>query len=170
MREIAREAGLSPGNLYYYFRGRDELLAFCQDHVLDRLLGEVEAARTGERSAPTRLRRLIRAQVDCMLDDLAGAAAHLEVDALPPRVRNRILRKRDRYERALRRIISEGVREKSLHTDDPALAARAILGAINWSARWFRPEGSRTASEIGNSFAEFLVRGLSPRPNGKGKP
>ena len=170
MREIAREAKLSSGNLYYYFRGKDELLAFCQDHALDRLLSEVKAARTGEPSAPLRLRRLIRSQVHCMLDDLAGAAAHLEVDALPPRIRARILRKRQRYERALRRIIQDGVRERTLQTDNAALAARAILGAVNWSARWFSPEGKLTPSEIGDRFAELLVRGLSPHPNGASKP
>jgi TetR/AcrR family transcriptional regulator len=170
MLEIAREAKLSSGNLYYYFRGKDELLAFCQDHALDRLLAEVEEACAGERTAPARLRRLIRSQVHCMLDDLAGAAAHLEVDALPPRIRERILRKRQRYERAMRRMIQEGVRDRELETDDPALAARAILGAVNWSARWFNPEGKLTPSEIGDQFAKLLVRGLTPHPNGKGKP
>ena len=169
MRDIAHEAKLSSGNLYYYFRGKDELLAFCQDHALDRLLAEVNAARAGESSAPARLKRLICSQVHCMLDDLAGAAAHLEVDALPPRIRSRVLRKRQRYERALRRIIQEGVRERELETADPALAARAILGAVNWSARWFNPEGKLTPAEIGNRFAELLVRGISPPRNGKGK-
>jgi AcrR family transcriptional regulator len=167
MREIAREARLSSGNLYYYFHGKDELLAFCQDHALDRLLAEVRLARRAERRAPDRLQRLIRAQVNCMLDDLAGAAAHLEVDALRPPIRSRILRKRQRYEHALRRIIQEGVRAGELQAADPALAARAILGAVNWSARWFRPEGSRSPSEIGNQFAELLIHGLTPHANGR---
>src|SRR2546422_182399 len=38
MRDIAVAADLSSGNLYHYFRGKNELLFFCQDRSLDRLL------------------------------------------------------------------------------------------------------------------------------------
>ena len=169
MREIVREAGLSPANLYYYFRGKDELLAFCQDHALDRMLAEVGRARRTKRSAAERLKSVIRAQVLCMLDDLAGAAAHLEVDVLPSRVRVRIVGKRDRYERAVRRLIEEGVRENRFVTSDPALAARAILGAVNWSARWYDPGGERSPAEIADVFSDYLVRGLGCRTEGGGR-
>src|SRR5947208_15452359 len=44
MREIAEEADLSPGHLYYYFRGQDEILLFCQERTLARLLAAVKGA------------------------------------------------------------------------------------------------------------------------------
>ena len=47
MREIAREADLSPGNLYHYFRGKHEILFFCQDRWLEHMLAVLERAVEG---------------------------------------------------------------------------------------------------------------------------
>src|SRR5215217_3714394 len=87
MREIAVAANLSPGNLYHYFGGKEEILFFCQDRSLDRLLDAlVEATNgAGERqprrlALPARLRRMARAHVLCLLDEVEGSAAHLTVD------------------------------------------------------------------------------------------
>jgi AcrR family transcriptional regulator len=160
MREIAEEADLSAANLYYYFRNRDELLFFCQDDSLDRLLARVAEARARARSPADQLRRVLEAHVICVLDELAGAMAHLEVDLLPPGQRARIVAKRDRYERALRRIVSAGVRSGAFVRCDAALVTRAILGALNWTARWYRPGGAKTPGEIARTFSGYLVRGL----------
>ena len=37
----------------------------------------------------------------------------------------------------------------------------AILGAINWIARWYKPEGRLQAPELGAQFADHLVGGLA---------
>ena len=35
-----------------------------------------------------------------------------------------------------------------------------ILGAVNWTVKWFRPDGRKSAREIGREQAELLVRGV----------
>ena len=89
-----------------------------------------------------------------------GSAAHLEIEGLPTALRDRIIEKRDRYERGIRRLISAGVRSGEFAPCDAKLVTRAILGATNWTARWFRPEGPTPAARVADGLADFLVRGL----------
>src|SRR5262249_59179316 len=97
MREIANAAGLSPGNLYHYFKGKEELLYFCQSRSLDRLLDALAVARATRRPLAERLHNLAVAHVLCLLDDVEGSAAHLEVNALPPRLPTAIVAEPVRY-------------------------------------------------------------------------
>lgn len=164
MRDIASAADLSLGNLYHYFKGKDELLFFCQDRSADRLLAALAAARTDRRPLAVRLRDLAVAHVLCLVDEVEGSAAHLEVDALPPRLRARIVAKRDRYERGVRALVAAGVRAGTLHAADATIATRAFLGALNWTAHWFHPEGKMSPPQIAGHVAHYAVSGLNPEP------
>ncbi|HKT47324.1 MAG TPA: TetR/AcrR family transcriptional regulator [Candidatus Acidoferrales bacterium] len=161
MRDIAAAADLSPANLYNYFRGKDEILFFCQDVSLDRLLAALESVRRSRHSTAEKLRIVIGAHLRCVLDEIEGSAAHLFAGGLAPKLQDRLIAKRDRYEDGVRQLIAGGIRNGEFAACDAALAARAILGALNWSVRWYRPGGTLSANEIAERFADFLIRGLS---------
>jgi AcrR family transcriptional regulator len=165
MRDIAAAADLSPANLYNYFQGKHEILFFCQDVTLDRLLAALEQARRSKATAAEKLRLVIVSHLRCVLDEVEGSAAHLLTGALPPRLQQRLVLKRDRYEEGVRHLIVTGIRTGEFVPCDPALAARAVLGALNWSVRWFHPEGVLTAAEIAEGFADYLIRGLLTKPD-----
>jgi AcrR family transcriptional regulator len=163
MRDIAEAAALSPANLYNYFRGKHEILFFCQDNSLDRMIAALKKARRMKASAAARLRLVIVSHLRCLLDEVEGSAAHLLTSALPPREQRYLVAKRDRYEEGVRSLIAAGVRSGEFASADPALAARAMLGALNWSVQWFRPDGPQTATEIAEGLADYLIQGLLAR-------
>jgi AcrR family transcriptional regulator len=164
MRDIAEAADLSPANLYHYFSGKDEILYFCQDRSLDLMLSALARARAGGNGLTGRLRQVLKAHAHAVLDEVEGGAAHLAVDALPDPLRRKIVAKRDRYEHALRRLVSEGIKRGEFTDCDAAVTTRAMLGAINWSATWYRPGGEWPADAVADMIASYLVRGLTAEP------
>jgi AcrR family transcriptional regulator len=160
MREIAAAAKLSPANLYNYFHGKHEILFFCQDIALDRMIAALGKARRLRAGATERLRLVIVSHVMCVLDEVEGSAAHLVPTELPARMQRTLAAKRDRYEDGVRQLVVAGMRAGEFVECDPALATRAVLGALNWSVRWFNPGGALTAAEIAAGLADYLLRGL----------
>jgi AcrR family transcriptional regulator len=164
MREIAAELGMTAGNLYYYFRGKDDLLAYCQETTLDALLAGAEAV-VGESHIPDiqKLRRVVVAHVVCLNETFPGSLAHFELEPLPADRRAPLARKRKRYERLLTRLIESGQAAGALRPGDVRLALFALLGAMNWTVKWFSAHGDKSALEVGERFAEIFLEGLAER-------
>ena len=96
-----------------------------------------------------------------MLDEVEGASAHVQIESLPPALRARIVRKRDRYERGAAPA-RRGRASAPASSSRPIRrsSTRAMLGALNWTVTWFRPDGPHDADTVSRGIADFLVRGL----------
>lgn len=160
MRDIAAELDMAVGNLYYYFKDKEEILAFVQEDALTGLLALAEKVRGQRLTADAKLSLLIEGHVVRLNEETPGSLAHLEIEALGELWRRRIQARRDEYERAFREIIEEGIVGGVFRPVDPKVSTLAILGSVNWTVKWFRPEGAKSAREIGRECAEILVRGL----------
>jgi AcrR family transcriptional regulator len=160
LEDIAEHLGVRKTALYHYFPDKEAILYACHQESLgelDRLIKEAKALG----SAGERLAHVIREHVRVMTDTLEGSPLAFEVTAFSPKRQREIIAARDRYERAVRRIIDQGIKEGEFRRVNSKVAVFAILGAINWIARWYRPEGSIHAPELGAEFAEHLVGGLT---------
>jgi TetR/AcrR family transcriptional regulator, cholesterol catabolism regulator len=160
--EIARALHMTKGNLYYYFKSKEEILYFCHDYSLDILLDLLRRTQREGGAPERRLRALIEAFVHMIIDELHGTALTMDLQALSPRLLRRIIAKRDRFDRGIRRVLQEGMKTGAFAPGDPKLLTFAILGAVNWITRWFDPRGPARSDEIARAFADYLLAGLRP--------
>ncbi len=157
---IARALHMTKGNLYYYFRNKEEILYFCHDHSLDHLLELLNKAEESDSPPDAKLRALIVGFVHMIIDELRGTALTLDLQALSPLRLRKIIAKRDKFDRGIRRIINSGVEAGIFRPGDPKLRTFAIFGSVNWIPRWFDPRGPARSDEIAEAFADYLVAGL----------
>lgn len=163
MRDIAAELGMAVGNLYYYFRDKEDLLAFVQESALSRLLEIAARVRALDLPADGKLRLLLEEHVVSLNDPeegTPGSLAHLEVEALGEERRAGVMARRDEYEQVVRSLVEEGMARGVFHQVDSKVATLALLGSVNWTVKWFRPGGGKSAREIGRQIAEMMVRSL----------
>jgi len=160
VEEIASALHMKKGNLYYYFRNKEEILFACHQYSLDRLMQLLDDVGQSGVTPDEKLRRLIVAFVHTILDELHGTALLLDLEALTPSHLKAVIARRDRFERGVRQVLEDGIAEGHFGSGDPKLLAFAIFGAVNWIPRWFSPDGPATSQQIADLFAEFFIRGL----------
>ncbi len=162
--DIAKRLDIRKTALYHYFPDKEAILYQCHRESLAEVDRFVKDARRRFTTADEQLRYIIQEHVRVMTETLEGSPLAFEVTALSDERQQEIIRARDRYERGLRKIIEHGIRDGEFRSVNSKIAVFAILGAINWIARWYQPEGSIRTAELGSEFADQLVGGLRCRP------
>jgi AcrR family transcriptional regulator len=158
--EIAGALHMTKGNLYYYFKDKEEILFACHEYALNLLLNMLKKVEESSHQPQEKLRRVIVYFVHMMIDELRGTALTMDVQALSTPRRMKIIAKRDRFDRGIRRIITDGIQTGVFRNTDAKLATFAILGSVNWIPYWFNPSGEANSIEIGEEFAQHLISGL----------
>jgi TetR/AcrR family transcriptional regulator len=160
VEQIAAALHMKKGNLYYYFKNKEEILYACHQYSLDQLNQLLDEVQHTDIGADEKLRRLIVAFVDTILEELHGTALFLELDALSPTHLKAVIARRDAFDHGVRRLIDQGMATGLFAPGNPKLLAFALFGAVNWIPRWFNPSGTATSQEIAELFADFFVAGL----------
>jgi AcrR family transcriptional regulator len=160
VEQIASALHMKKGNLYYYFKNKEEILFACHQYSLDRLIQLFEEIDASGAAADEKLRRLIDAFVHTILDELHGTALFLDLEALSAAHLKAVIARRDAFDKGVRRVIEEGMHSGIFANGDPKLLAFALFGAVNWIPRWYSPDGPASSQAIADLFADFFVAGF----------
>jgi TetR/AcrR family transcriptional regulator len=160
VEEIAAALHMKKGNLYYYFKNKEEILFACHQYSLDGLLRLLDEVEAGDLPPDEKLRRLVHAFVHLILDELHGTALFLDLEALTPAHLKAVIARRDRFDHGVRQVLQDGMARGLFAPGDPKLITFALMGAVNWIPRWFNPEGPASSPQIADAFADVFISGL----------
>lgn len=164
LTEIATSLGVTKAALYHYFPNKNSLLAACFEQSMDVAFASLERGRKQAKNGRDRLVLTIAGYVSHLVDELNCGVGLMEEQALEPGDRTKLVRQRDRFERALRALVKEGIEDGSVVPCDPKLAIFVILGAMNWVPKWFKPSGAWKPAQLTLALSQIIERALSSAP------
>ena len=169
IRDIAHAVGMRSGSPFYHFANKHELLVAVMEEGLRLGLARSRAvvAPPGL-TAVERFRRLVRAHYGILHEsgsDFVPVMLH-DWRSLPARCRRRVVALKDRDDALWQATLDELHAEGRLGAD-ARIARLMILGAINFSATWYRerPRGRRAGVDLetlAEQTAALFLR--EPRP------
>lgn len=161
MQDIAEAVNLQKASLYYHVSSKQEILINLLDRALELLFERISAISTQSLPTDEKLRQMMQAYLGALTEQIDLAAVLLlEHRSLDPELHARHVPNRDRFEALWRDLIRQGVQDGTLTCSDPSLAARALLGMMNWTITWYRPNGPMSIEQITDQYASLLMNGL----------
>lgn len=159
IRDVAKATGLSLAGLYYYYKGKEEILLDIQREAFTTLLDAHAEALAGVRDPEQKLRRVVDAH-------LAFFGSHIsemkvmsrETAQLEGKQGGEVGELRRRYVRLVRGIVEE-LRPRA---GVPAGVATFLLfGMMNWVYTWYDAERDGSPADIARAVQEIFLGGLS---------
>jgi AcrR family transcriptional regulator len=162
MRDIADRLGLVKGNLYYYFKSKQDILFHCHVKCIAISLAALDEIRAQRLPPAASLHALLVKHIRNITEDVYGGVLLTDLENLTASQRKRYVAMRDRFEQGVRKMIRNGIAEGEFAEQNVDLAGFAVLGAINWIPKWHRPDGRLSSVEIAETIANQLIRSLRP--------
>ncbi|OEJ38282.1 TetR family transcriptional regulator [Streptomyces agglomeratus] len=158
-RDIAGRAGMSPAALYIHYKTKEELLHRISRIGHDKALEILQAASQAPGTAAERLDGAVRSFVRWHAERHTTArVVQYELDALSDEHRSEIVELRRRTDAAVRRILNDGVEAGEFDVPDVPGTTLAVLSLCIDVARWFNAQGRRTPDEVGELYADLVLR------------
>jgi len=162
MEDVAAVTGIPKATLYYYFTGKEEILAFLFRQVLGAVRQAVVRAASGPGSAAVRLGQVITAHLQVFADFPAARRA-LQFDlGRAARLPDMAASVEASFVGPVTRLLRDGAADGSLRAvPHPRMVAVALLGAVTTSGmNGLAPPRPGSVAELAEVVTGLVLKGL----------
>jgi TetR/AcrR family transcriptional regulator len=162
IEDLAEATGIPRATLYYYFAGKEDILAWLLRRMLSELADTVQRAASGPGPARDRLEAVLRAKIAVMARHPATCRALLADLGRAGRIPEIAAAIQEAFHHPVRRLLAEGEADGSLRpVGDPETVASAVYGAVTTAAaHYLVADGHLDTDRVAAEVTILLTAGL----------
>lgn len=159
IRDIADAVGMRSGSPFYHFKTKQEILAAVMEEGLTACLPAAEAIAANEMALPDKFRAMVRAHLEMVLGEGHDFIPVLlyEWRCLTPELRQRVQVLHDRYDQLWQNLVND-LGAAGLLARDGTVGRLLLLGAINYTVLWYKPEQGSNLDQIADEVVAMFLR------------
>ncbi|MEX0297998.1 MAG: TetR/AcrR family transcriptional regulator [Kordiimonas sp.] len=159
--EIAKTCGISKSLIYHYYPSKEEMLYHAMlDHVKE-LEASAKDILSQDRQPENALRHIIKEYLG--IYERTVDCHHLlvnELSSLPENKRTEIVGIQNNVVHAFAELARKlSPTDLEFHKAKSGVSM-LMLGMMNWTYLWFKPEGDLTSDKLAQMIADLLLNGL----------
>lgn len=159
VRDLATAVKMQSGSLFFHFESKEDILLSILEGGLRRAVAILDRHLAEARTPREKLSAILHGHLNAVLFEERDGFTVVLRDwrglSLPSR--KRIVALRDEYEKHIAKALDE-IAESKLIPHDTRLFRLFLLGALNWTVQWYRPDGDLTIDELADGFLDLVLR------------
>jgi AcrR family transcriptional regulator len=160
IRDIAKAVDMQSGSPFYHFKTKHDMLKAVVLEGMEIITRAVREATARDGTPREIFDAMLLAHLEQLLaEDGRHFAATLlhESHHLDPAALAELIEQKDAYEALWQKALRELKRGGEIE-DDSHVTRLLLMGALNWTVQWYRPNGGRTVKQIARQISGLLLK------------